>query len=248
MSFRLRKNRIQFSFTIRFIVPSAVLCTLLTAEVTAQESVTSFNAALAYDSKYISEGRDNLDEGGIGSFTAEWAAPTDGKGELVLAAWYGEAIDDNYSELNLGIGYGWSLEKIDIAIGYTWLDFAEDDATDNEFSLELGTNLYDDINFGAAFTYSTEAEGTWIDLELSKDYVQDKFVWSPYLLLGINAGYVTDEHDGLNNLQIGLHLATELSDGFELGGYIAYSMGLDKNAGETLDDIFWMGIGVGWGN
>ena len=221
---------------------------LLKSAVFGQGTETSFNAALAYDSKYVSEGRDNLEEGGIGSVTAEWAAPTDGDGEVVFSGWYAEAIDDAYSELNLGVSYGWSLEKLDIGIGYTWLDFAEDDETDNEISLELGTSLHDDYNVGAAFTYSTEAEGTWIDLEISKEFVQDKFAYSPYLLLGINAGYVSDEHDGLNNLQMGLHIATELSDGFELGGYIAYTIGLDEKPGESLDDIFWVGFGIGWGN
>ncbi len=236
------------SFSLRTWTLFTLIVGMLTSHINGEDSETSFNSVLAYDSKYISEGRDNLDEGGIGSVAFEWATATEGNGEAAFSGWYAEGIDADYSELNLGVSYGWSLEKFDVGVGYTWLDFAEDDKTHNEFALELGTSIHDDYDVGAAFTYSTEAGGTWINLEISKEFANDKFAWSPYLLLGINSGYVADEHDGINNLQMGLHVATELSDGFELGGYVAYTIGLDEEPGESLDDIFWVGIGLGWGN
>lgn len=206
-----------------------------------------FTSAM-WDSKYVSEGRDNLEDGGLGSVALEWNKHFEKGGEFIFAGWYAEGTSVDYSELNLGVAYGWSLEKIDIAVGYTWLDFAEDDESDREISLELGTALYDDIEFGAVFTYSTEAEGTFIELFVSKSYENDKLSWSPYLLLGINEGYVADEHDGLNNLQMGVEVSTPISDHLELGGYVAYTIGLDEEPGESLDDIFWVGINLGWSN
>ena len=190
-----------------------------------EHSSNWFTSAM-WDSKYISEGRDNLEDGGLGSVALEWNQHFENGGEMILAGWYAEGTSVDYSELNLAAAYGWSLENLDIAIGYTWLDFAEDNESDNEFVLVLGTTAFNDLDFGAAFVYSDEAGGTFIELVVSRSFEDSSVSWTPYLLIGINEGYVADEHDGLNNLQMGLEISTPLNDSVELGGYIAYTIGL----------------------
>ena len=201
-----------------------------------------------WDSKYVSEGRDNLEDGGLGSVALDWTPSLELDGELTFAGWYAEGTSVDYTELNLGVAYEWNLEEIGISAGYTWLDFAEDNESDSEFSLELGRTLYSDIDFQTAFIYSTEAGGTFIEVVLSKSFDQEKLSWSPYLLLGVNEGYVSDELKGVNHLQLGLEATVPLSDHLELGGYIAYTMDLKREPGQTLDDIFWLGMNLGWRN
>jgi hypothetical protein len=214
----------------------------------AQPSAYDLAATVFWDSKYVSEGRDNLEEGGLSSLALDWSQSLGQVGELALAGWYAEGTSTDYSELNLGVAYSWSLENIGISLGYTWLDFAEDDESDSELSMELGTTIHDEVDLGAVFTYSTEADGTFIELMVSTSIENEKLSWSPFLLLGINAGYVADEHDGLNNLQMGVEVSVPLSEKLELGGYLAYTIGLDEEAGESLDDIFWVGLSLGWSN
>lgn len=209
---------------------------------------TSVEIVSGWDSKYVSEGQDNLDDGGIGSIAADWRIPTSNNSEIVVAGWYADALEDNYTELNIGASYGWSLDHFDLSLGYTWLDFAEDNASDNEFSLEIATSLFNNLDFSTALTYSDEAGGTFIEFAVSRSYLEGEVTWSPYLLLGINGGYVTDRADGLNNLQMGLEVSTPLSDNVEIAGYAAYTIGLHQGSEEALDDLIWLGVSLRWKN
>ncbi|MCZ6671389.1 MAG: hypothetical protein O7C75_00475 [Verrucomicrobia bacterium] len=200
-----------------------------------------------WDSKYESKGRDNLDEGGLGSFAVEWTTES-GNNEFVLGAWYAEGISADYSELNVAAAYILPNDSVDITLGYTWLDFAEDDKSDNELSVEFGRSVLDSLNLIAAFVYSTEASGTFIELIASTEIIRNEFTLTPYALLGINEGFVSGKHKGFNNLQFGIEAATPISDSLELSGYVAFTIGLREEPGESPNDIFWVGLGLGFGN
>jgi hypothetical protein len=121
----------------------------------------------AFDSKYVSEGRDNLDEGGLVSIAAEWTTPS-GNNELVVGAWYAEGNTANYSELNLAAAIIVPLDPISITFVYTWLDYSNDNTSDNELGIELGTSILETIDLTAVFAYSAKAGGTFIELIASK--------------------------------------------------------------------------------
>jgi hypothetical protein len=201
----------------------------------------------AYDSKYISEGRDNLNEGGLVSAAAEWTTPF-GNNELGVGTWYAEGTTANYSELNLTATYIVPFESVNVTFSYIWLDFAKDNLSGTELSIEFGTTALDSFDLAAAFVYSTEAGGTFVNLIASTEIVRNEFILTPYALLGINEGFVHDEHKGLNNLQFGIEASTLISDSMELTGYVAYTFALEYKPGESLDDIFWVGLGIGFGN
>ncbi|MGS0729086.1 hypothetical protein ACVBKF_23000, partial [Shewanella sp. 0m-11] len=61
---------------------------------------------LGWDSKYISEGRNNLDKGGI-----YWATAAVQKDNLNLYACVGRGDSQNYIEWNFGIEYGFQLSE-----------------------------------------------------------------------------------------------------------------------------------------
>ncbi|MDA0350224.1 MAG: hypothetical protein O3C43_18660 [Verrucomicrobia bacterium] len=121
-----------------------------------------------WDSKYISEGRNNLHEGGIGSLSLEWNNHFE-IGELLLAAWYAEGTSTNYSELNLGIAYLMPLDPFHLKFGYTWLDFSVDNTSDHEISLEVGNHSFDFFELNAAIVYSADTGGTFLELVASKE-------------------------------------------------------------------------------
>ncbi len=202
----------------------------------------TFSLNFALDSRYVSEGRDNLDDGGIASIAIDMdrPSPLPFMDEWYFSSWYVESIATPYTELNLSLGSSFSVEEVDVAVGYTWLDFQGPHASDNEFDLQLGFGLFDEIDFSSAFIYSTEAEGTFIELVASSDIVRERFVLTPYILLGINQGYILEEDDTFNNLQFGLTATTTLFDDMEAAFYFAATTG--------LEDIFWTGVSVSFGS
>ena len=110
----------------------------------------------------------------------------------------------------------------------------------HEFDLQLGFGLFDEFDFSSAFVYSTEAEGTFIELVASSDIVREKFILTPYILLGINRGYIPEEPETFNNLQFGLTATTSLSQEMEASFHLAATTG--------LENIFWTGVSVSFGS
>jgi len=214
----------------------------------SEQHESNLSFAALWDSKYVTEGRDNLENGGLGSAEVGWTKAIDNNQELILGAWYAEGTSVEYTELQLAFAYGWSLEKFDLAAAYTWLDFDSYRFTDHELVFEIGTSVMDNLDLGAAFVYSDLAGGTFIELIVSREFEQNTFTVTPYLLLGINDGYVPFEHKGLNNLQLGISVSAPISNNAEMGAYIAYTLGLDEKPGESLDDILWMGLNLAFGN
>ena len=202
----------------------------------------TFSLNFAWDSRYVSEGRDNLEDGGIASITIDMhrPSPLPFMGEWYFSSWVAESIETPYTELNLSLGSSFSVGEVDVATGYTWLHFKGPDASDNEFDLQLGFGLFDQIDFSSAFVYSTEAKGTFIELVASTDIVRERFVLTPYILLGINRGYIPEEPETFNNLQFGLTATTTLFDEMEAAFYVAATTG--------LEDIFWTGASVSFGS
>jgi len=99
----------------------------------------------------------------MGSIAAEWTT-TNGDNEIVLGAWYAEAISANYIELNLAAADIIPFETVQVTFGYTWLDLEKDDESDNELSIEFGASPLESLDFTAAFVYSTEAGGTFVEM------------------------------------------------------------------------------------
>jgi hypothetical protein len=208
---------------------------------------SSIRVNLAWDSIYVLEGRNALDQGSLASLGGEWTTPHSDN-EFILSTWYAEGVSTDYREFQLGAAYAFSFDSVDATFGYTWLDWDADDVTDHELNFEIGTDALGLVDLTAIAVYSFGASGTFFQLIASRDFPRNHMVFTPYVLLGLNDGYVPDEHKGLNNLQFGLEFTTSLSEKFELGGYLAYTLGLKEKPGETLENMFWGGISLGWSN
>lgn len=207
------------------------------------DHTSTLSLTTEWESKYISEGRNNLEDGGLGSVTLEWNQHYE-KNELLLLAWYGEGTSSDYSELNLGIAYLMPLDPVDVTLGYTWLDFSPGSETDNELSLELGFGSIQFIDLSADFVYSTEAGGTFIQLIASHEIELEGSTLVPYALVATNQGYVTDEHDGLNNFQLGFEWKIEVDDHIEVFVNAAHASPINKRTGDSFESHFWGGIGL----
>ena len=245
------------------LVPYPFLSSLYSQPEPSPEAVSSetFDMNLAWDSRYVREGRTVLEDAGIASIAADRSMPLEVGGEWHFSSRYVEGIDADFAELNLSLAYGFSIKEVDLAVGYAWSAFQghahegliipdhdqgfsivpdhEHEFAENEIELEFEFGLLDKVDIASAFIYTPEAGGTFIELVASTDFEKEKWVFTPYVLLGLNRGYIPDEDETFNNLEIGLSATMELFDGMEATFYLANSTG--------LEDIFWTGVSLSLG-
>jgi len=205
------------------------------------------SAQAGWESRYSSEGRDILagDSLFVGSFDVA-------RNRLSGGIWSGVSPDQRYEEVRLSLTLTQSIGALEYYAGYTHLRFPFDDSHDNELGmglvwsgLPLGTELSADIY------YSTDVEGYFSEISVSREFaITDQLTLSVTSPLGINQGYVSDGHDGVNHIavQVGLDYAIERA--MSLTVYAAQSWALDRDStlagDEQLIDFFYGGVGLQW--
>jgi hypothetical protein len=205
----------------------------------AQEDATATvtgGVGATWESRYISEGRNNLDEGGL--FTSVLDAGTDlPVGELGLSSSYSSGYDVDYTEINLGAGWTVPLGDFEATAGYTYLDFYSDDEDDHEISLDVA---YTGLDFLTPFVggyYSFESEGSFIEAGLSASCAcRSNLSLEPFALIGFNEGYVADGHDGANHVAAGVNASLALKENLSVDASLTYTAAIDKNEDRYADD------------
>jgi len=204
-------------------------------------SSINYTVEAFWDSHYVSEGRNNLDDGGM--FSALGSAQYKG---FVAGAWYGVADTVSYDELNLFVEHGWEFEYFDISAGYTRLEFMKDDAFDNElcagFSLTFIPYVVPSVNY----VYSTEADGSFVELLLCspQELIEGKIIVDPYIMQCIDLGYASDDYDGWNNTQLGIAVDYNISDTFCLIGTVNQSWANQDVRYDDGSDESWISLGL----
>lgn len=207
--------------------------------------VPSVEVFAGWESAYVSEGRDNLDGADLLS-----AAATVEAGGFAFATWYGSSHRADYRELNLSLERIFSLGPVELALGYTRLEYPRSDAAgDNEFSALLSLELPGGIAAEAGGRYATEAKGSFFELVLSHECTlrKDSVTLTPYVLAGVDAGYASAEFDGLNHVEAGLELAISLAGRLTVSGRLAHSHALRDMRDSGFDSVTWGGVGVSLG-
>ncbi|MEX0321401.1 MAG: hypothetical protein AB3N63_04540 [Puniceicoccaceae bacterium] len=206
--------------------------------------VTAFSGL---DSSYFSEGRDALDGDSLWVNSVELAY-----GKFSGGVWYGNSPDQDYDELQIGIGYAESFGDFEIAVGYTRFQFPFESAHDNEVGTTLTwSNLPMGCEFSADAYYSFDAEGYFVELALGHEVeVSENFSLVAAGIAGINQGYVSDGHDGLNNLALRLEGVVALAENWHFISHLTYSWAVDANPAlegdAQLIDFFHGGFGLEW--
>ena len=201
----------------------------------------------AWDSRYVSEGRDNLDGNSLLSTTLEV-----GCAGFTFSTWYANSPEVAFSELDLGIEYGFEIGAWAAYFGFVHLRYPHDDATENE----LGAGLaYNGLPWGfvpaVAWTYLAETDGSYFETSLFRPIeVTDTIALEPGVIVGFNAGYMGDGHDGADHVALVLPVTFALTENVELSAYVSYQWAIDSDPvncpdDELLRDFFWGGVAVG---
>ncbi len=205
------------------------------------------NLDVAWDSRYVSQGRDNLDGDSLVGTTLDVALP---KG-LSLGGWYAASPDQDYREFNAFAAWSVQWKDFEAAVSYTRLLLLSDDEDDDEIGAGLAyTALPGDLTLGVDGYYSFEAEGAFFETSLGGEYpVLSRLSLVPAATLGFNAGYVAEGHDGLNDVRLALEAVVSIQEGLDLVGYAAYTWGVNADSvqypdDEGLDDFAYFGIAL----
>lgn len=215
---------------------------------TKAESLFQWHTHLLWESRYVTEGRDNLAGDSLLSASSEFLID-----DLTVVPWIAVSPDTDYSEFNLNLVYGFSLtEDLVVYAGYTYLQarLEEEKASDNEISLAMDYKLFKRWSSGAVIYHSFDANGSFMEFSVHHGYkLNKKFHLHASALLGVNADYIPDGHNGLNNFQLRLDVAYQPITQMEVYAYTSYNQAINRDAAnyagdELLDDFFWGGIGL----
>ncbi|ABI40906.1 conserved hypothetical protein [Shewanella sp. MR-4] len=182
----------------------------------------AINLDLGWDSKYVSQGRNNLEHGGI-----YWMNASVEYGNLTTYALVGRGDSQAYTEWNIGLEYALHLsEDIEAHVGYQRIEgYSNSRCQDNELFAELAYNAVTWLVPSASYVYSTEAAGYFIELSLHSYWqLSERFILAPYITQGLDFKYRTEDHNGRNHLQFGLEANYDLADNMSLGGHISHSI------------------------
>ncbi len=163
---------------------------------TEMESLFEWHTHFLWESRYVTEGRDNLSGDGLVSVSSEFII-----GEATFLPWYAVSPGADYSELNLNFIYGiLPTEDLAVYFGYNHIRarYLGERANDNEISLDLVHKLIKRVVLAAGIYHSFDASGSF--MEMTVKYFDAPYKRAHYSVqagLGVNAGYVSDGHTGL---------------------------------------------------
>jgi len=195
---------------------------ILNSKLSAANVPLTANIDLGWDSKYVSQGRNNLAKGGI-----YWMNTSIQYGNLTTYALVGRGDSQAYTEWNIGLEYALDLsEHLEANLGYQRIEgYSSSRCQDNELFAELAYTAKPWLVPSVSYVYSTEAAGYFVELSLHSYWqVTEQFTLSPYVTQGVDFKYRTEEHNGRNHLQFGLEASYNLTENMNISGHISHSI------------------------
>lgn len=219
---------------------ASLFALLLPEPVPGQESA-GLSASAGWTSRYVSEGRNNLADGGMVEFQGE---ATHGRAALIV--WYAHADTDDYNELNVSVGYGLEAGPVAVGLSATRLEFFKADESDNEFAVSLEGSLPRGVQLFGEGVYSTEARGAFLVFGARRPFaLLDGHVdVAPYVLEGLDFDYASPLHNGPNHFEAGVEASAPLAGTVTLNLLVLHSWAQKDVSREGLGNQFTASIGL----
>ena len=189
--------------------------------------------SMGYDSRYVSEGRDNLDGDPLLHGTLELSFH-----DFLIGAWYAQSPTTPYDEFNLWLEYGFQFGDVEGYLGINHLRFPDDNAHDHEvgFGISYG-ELPWDLVVGMDAYYSFRADGFFAEAALTRDFRPcDWLTLEPGIVFGWNEGYVSSGHRGANHVAVSILAIIPLGETAELSAYLSYNFAVNSSPLQSPDD------------
>jgi hypothetical protein len=212
------------------------------------KSLYEWHTHLFWESRYVTEGRDNLSGENLISASSEFIID-----EVSFVPWYGYSSGADYSELNLNFIYGIRpTNDFAVYFGYNHIRARDQDyrASDNEISFDMVYKLLKNTGVFASLYHSFDANGSFLESGVKYNGALSKAVhYSVRGTFGINAEYIPEGHNGLNHVQLRANISYIPVVQVELNAYTGYNQAINRNAIQYADDellrnFFWGGVGL----
>ncbi len=172
------------------------------------------------------------------------------KGGFGVNVWANYDIDDydgtlndyEFSEVDLTVYYGFSLQKLEVGVGVIEYLFPAGGSSTHEVYLSLGLPIVGGLSVGSTFYYDfDQIEGYYVDLGLAYSMeLTDKFS----IEAGARAAYADDDfaiayggtEGGLYDYTLSLSASYALAEAWSLSASINYVGSLDDDALPDVDD------------
>jgi len=121
---------------------------------------------------------------------------------------------------------------------------------DDEISLDLAYTLMAHVNALASIYHSFDAKGSFLELAVKyNNAINKQLHYSVQGVLGVNAEYVPDGHNGLNHFQLRANTSYRPVKPMELYTHIGYNLAISRDAikyagDELLADFLLGGVGL----
>ena len=186
----------------------------------------------------MSEGRNNIDQGGIAWLQLNHYLVD----SISLFGVYGAG--DNYDELNLGLVYSQTFHEINYYLSVTRLAFFADKSSDNELGFGLSYSPIEQFSLSADAVYSIEADGTFVEFSfLYSLFINPFLTFNPYVKTGLDYGYASTEKNGYNHTALGAIMTLELSPNLSFNLVAEHSLSGTQVKRETKkNNHSWLGI------
>jgi hypothetical protein len=191
--------------------------------------------------KYVSEGRNNLDSGGLFSIdlSTSWK-------QFTFGGWFANGDTESYQEVEIYLEYAYAFYSVESYLKFSHFEFPKDNDKDNELAVGFELAQWESITPAVDYTWSSEATGGFLELTLSSviEYEAYGIDYIPYITQAFDFGYATTDYNGPNNLQIGLQAIMPLSTNTYLTFNVNHSWGQGDVKRDDMDDVTWFGIGL----
>lgn len=233
--------------TSRRPIPQHWLSLALLLPVTLSEA-SSLHGSLQtqWHSRYVSEGRDNLDGHSLHSLGGDLT-----KDHAALGVWqaWGAGSSD-YRENNLFAEYAPHTDRWEPYLNVTYLQFHADDpaldtADDVEAGFGIATHLQPWLALRADGTWSKQADGAFYALSL----VGEQQLWPTgiaqlRLTQAYDQGYASEEYDGPNHREVGVMLTWHCHRAVNLWAGWQHSWAGEDVRRDGDGDLSWGQVGV----
>lgn len=218
---------------------------------TSHELVNPVHVHLSYESRYVTEGRDNLSGNGLLSASSDIQLGSN----VTFVPWLAHSHQSDYTEINLNIVTSFDFgELVELYVIYNHLRirYGSVEGNDNELEVVLTRSVAPALDVFVDAYYSFDAEHGFIEAG-----AQNEYDFSPVTsintsaVLGYNAGYITDGHHGLNHFQVITEVSFFLMEHMELTSYVGYNIAIGSDpvryTGDVnLRDFLWAGAGFSY--
>jgi hypothetical protein len=195
-----------------------------------------------WQSRYVTEGRDNLDSNPLVSAGVDLTHQ-----EVTFGVWQAWANGSDYRENNLFVEYAPFFEHWTPYLNVTYLQFHPQGADDVETGAGFSVPLQPWLSLSLDGTWSKQADGAFYALTLhSQRELFTDWTGKLYITQTYDDGYASENYNGPNHREVGAQLLWELRPALELHAGWQHSRAGEDVRRDGGDDLSWGQVGLAW--